>query len=198
MKKTSRSTIVFTSLVGCLGFTSLLLMILAPAPLSPDSSSTLLASDRSSALDSIFDTRTPLRTGTWRFIYVHQSATATGNALTLAGSQGLRDHFIIGNGRGAGDGEIQVSQLWNHQQSALPPTGTTAIDPGAISIVLVGDFEHASPTALQMQRLNQLISTLQARFRISADSVTWLGPSAAPADVGRFFPADALRSQLLP
>lgn len=185
-------------MVGCLGLTSALLMVLAPAPLKPDSSSTLFAADQGNGLEVIFDTRVPTRGGAWRFIYIHQSASSEGNALSLAGPKGLRDHFVIGNGAGAVDGEIQIGQLWNHQQPALPPAGTSAIDPGAISIVLVGDFEHASPTSMQMRRLTQLISALQARFRIPAESVTWVGPTGGPAGVGKYFPADALRSQLLP
>lgn len=185
-------------MIGCLGLTSALLMVLAPAPLKPDSSSTLFAADQSNGLEVIFDTRVPARSGAWRYIYIHQSATTEGNALMLASPKGLHDHFVIGNGQGAIDGEIQIGQLWNHQQSALPPAGARAIDPGAISIVLVGDFEHASPTSMQMRRLTQLISALQARFRIPAESVTWVGPAGGAAGLGRYFPADALRSQLLP
>lgn len=199
MKRSRRTVVVFSSLMGVLCLTSILLMTLAPAPLTPDQASNLFAADSSNQLDVIFDTKVPAKPGVWRYIYIHQSRTPDGNAVTLGrNTGGLSDHFLIGNGSGSIDGEIQMSQRWNLQSPAAPPQGARGIDPSCISICLVGDFDHAVPTATQMRRLNQLVSTLQARFRIPAEQVTWMDHPNTPASVGRYFPADAFRSQLLP
>src|SRR5439155_18835135 len=125
--------IVFTSLVGVLTLTSALLMALAPAPLTPDAASSLFAIDAPRSLDVIFETRAPITNERWKYLYIHHSATATGNALTLTGAghdaSGMGDYFVIGNGDGAADGEIQICQRWNRQLAALPPAGASEIDP---------------------------------------------------------------------
>ncbi|MCC6421935.1 MAG: N-acetylmuramoyl-L-alanine amidase [Phycisphaerales bacterium] len=199
MKRSRRTVVVFSSLMGVLCLTSILLMTLAPAPLTPDQASNLFATDSGSQLDTIFDTKVSPKPGVWRYIYIHHSRTPAGNALTLGhNTGGLSDHFLIGNGSGCIDGEIQLSQRWNLQSPAAPPPGAKGIDPACISICLVGDFDHAVPTATQMRRLNQLVSTLQARFRIPAEQVTWVDQTNTPAAIGRYFPADAFRSQLMP
>src|SRR5688572_31655749 len=80
-------------------------------------------------MDAIFQTDSPIRTARWKYIYVHHSRTTSGNAMTLARSaDGVGDHFVIGNGDGCIDGEIQIGQRWNKQLSALPPAGAKEID----------------------------------------------------------------------
>ena len=199
MKKSNRRIVVFVSLVGVLTLTSALLLALAPAPLAPDASSSLFAVDTPESMDAIFQTHVTPKSNRWKYIYVHHSHTQAGNALSLSEQTGgLSDHFVIGNGEGAIDGEIQMSQRWTQQNAANPPQGATGIDPNCISICLVGDFEHAVPTATQLRRLAQLVNVLQGRFDIPAGQVLLLNQSDSEAGMGRYFPATAFREQLLP
>ena len=199
VKKSNRRIFVFLSLVSVLTLTSALLLALAPAPLRPDSTASLFALDTPEAMDAVFATKVTPQSGKWKYIYVHHAAAPTGNAASLSdGPGGLADHFVIGNGEGAIDGEIQIGPRWNQQISANPPVGATQIDPKCISICLVGDFDHATPTATQLRRLTQLVNALQGRFDIPAGQVLLLNQAGSPAGMGRYFPATAFREQLLP
>jgi hypothetical protein len=201
MKKSTRKLIVFSTLLGLFTVTSALLMALAPAPIVPAAATSLFAVDAPSNFDVIFNTRTPLTVGTWKYIYVHHSATPTGNALTLGqDTNGAGDHFIIGNGDGCEDGEIQISQRWNLQQPALPPTGSRANKQfdQCISICLVGDFDRTVPTQVQLRRLTQLVSALQGQLHVGANEVLMVDQPRAAAGIGRYFPRTVFRGQLLP
>lgn len=193
-----RNVLVFSSLVAALTLTSVLLMVVSPPPLSQDVASSLFAIDQPASLDAIFNTRTPVRDGRWKYIYIHHSRTPAGNALSLAQSGGLSDHFVIGNGDGCVDGEIQIGQRWDHQTPAAPPAGASQLDPACISICIIGDFDRGVPTQVQVRRITQLVNTLQNRFAISADRVVLIDHANSPAGIGRYFPSTAFRQQLLP
>ena len=199
MKNTHRRVIVLSTLITVLTLTSALLLALAPAPLTADASSSLFAIDAPQTMDAVFQTDSPVRTARWRYIYVHHSRTTSGNAMTLAtNANGMNDHFVIGNGDGCMDGEIQIGQRWNKQLSAAPPAGAREIDPDCISICLVGDFDRSVPTPTQLRRLQQLTTALQSRLRISGKNVLLIDQSNAVAASGRYFPATVFRDQLLP
>jgi hypothetical protein len=198
VKKTQRRIIVLTSLVSVLTLTSALLLALAPAPLSPDATNRLFAIETPQTMDVIFQTDTPMRTGRWKYIYVHHSTTTAGNALSLAqGSAGVPDHFVIGNGDGSVDGEVQIGPRWNAQIAAGVPSGASSVNPDCISICLIGNFDRGVPTPTQLARLEQLVGALQGRLRIGANDV-FMDQSGSAAGVGRYFPQTAFREQLLP
>jgi len=194
-----RKFFVFLSLVGLLTGTSALLLALAPAPLKPESAASLFALDTPKSMDVIFETTNPVAGGRWKYVFVHHSQTPSGNAATLAARPGgLGDHFVIGNGSGCVDGEIQIGHRWASQLPAGPAPGLSAVRPDCISICLVGDFNHSAPTATQRVRLNQLVATLQSGLAIPGGSVHTVQGTNTPADAGRLFPTDAFRQQLLP
>jgi hypothetical protein len=190
---------VFVSLAVLLSGTSVLLLVLAPAPLKPDSGASLFAVDTPRSMDVIFETPNPVADGRWKYIYVHHSQTPSGNAATL-GTQpgGLADHFVIGNGAGCVDGEIQVGHRWATQLSAGKTTPATSVRPDCISICVVGDFNRTAPTATQRLRLSQLVAALQSRLGISGVAVHLVQGSGTAADAGTHFPVEAFRQQLLP
>jgi len=195
-----RKVVVFGSLVVVLTLTSALLLALEPSQLRPDRPSNLFAVDTADTFGPIFDTHIPATIGRWRYIYIHHSASPDGSALTLAQRPGgLGDHFVIGNGEGSLDGEIQISQRWTDQQPPAAPPGAKAIDPNCISICLIGDFHQNLPTPVQMQRLGMLVSSLQAKFKIDADKVMMITdqPANHAVEIGRYFPVSAFRGQLL-
>ncbi|MDP9175157.1 MAG: N-acetylmuramoyl-L-alanine amidase [Planctomycetota bacterium] len=199
MKKKKRQIVVLTSLMALLTLTSALLLALAPPPISADGFSSLAATDRGDFLDDVFKTTATPNTSQWKYIYIHHSSGTSGNARTLSlPGTGLADHFVIGNGNGCQDGEIQIGQRWVRQQPPAAPPGVERIEPDCVSICLVGDFDHAMPTPTQLHRLAQLVSTLQGRLRIGSDKVVLLNEPGAPSSIGRYFPITSFRDQILP
>lgn len=189
---------VLASLVGILTVTSAVLRAIAPDPLVGDgSAASLLAMENS--LDKVLQT-VPSAPGRWKYIFVHHTRTPAGNAAALAQQQGaLGDHFVLGNGRGgSADGQIEIAERWIRQLPAAPPPGAADINPACISITVIGDFDKALPTPMQMERLGQLVSTLQARYRISSDNVLVIDQKNSPAGIGQYFPTTAFRDKLLP
>jgi hypothetical protein len=199
VKEPRRNLVVFTCLLGGLTLTSALLLALAPAPLIPDATRSLFAIEAPRTLDVIFETRVPAQPHRWQYIYIRHSRTAGGSAVTLSQANGgLTDHFVIGNGDGCVDGEIQISHRWNEQLPAGIPPGTQGIDPACISICLIGDFDRMMPTQTQLRRLAQLTSTLQGQFGIPSDRVYLVPAAPGSAGVGQYFPIEEFRQQLLP
>jgi hypothetical protein len=212
-----RGAYVFLSLVGVLTLTGGLLMATRSAPLAPDASRSLLAANGAASLEAVFDTKTPVKPGRWKRVFIHHSQSPSGNAATLAeaasasaagGAAGPADHFVIGNGDGCGDGEIQLGQRWNQQRPAGAIGGwgsggtgrvptTAKVESDCITICLIGDFDRAFPTPAQVERLGQLVTTLQGRLGISKDAVwVWETP-ASPIGIGKYFPQGAFRERLL-
>jgi N-acetylmuramoyl-L-alanine amidase len=196
-QKSKRKAVVLGGMAAFLILTSALLLVLAPPPLTP--LDTLSAADHADFLGAVFKTAVPTQTEQWKYIFIHQSATPSGNAATLATPlSGLCDHFVIGNGDGCQDGEIQMGARWNSQQPAAAQPGVDKMDPACISICVVGDFDNAMPTPTQLRRLAQLVGTLQTQLRIHADNVVMLPQSASSSGIGRFFPVTAFRDQIQP
>lgn len=196
-----RKVIVFASLLAVMTASSALLLALAPAPLAPGAVGSLLAVGQSQqqSLDVIFDTPVPVRDGRWRYVFIHHSRTDGGNAATLGESAGgLADHFVIGNGDGCGDGEIQIAQRWHRQGAPGRQPGVKSIGPDCVSICLIGDFNRSLPTPLQLRRLSQLVTALQARCGIPAANIRLFADDASATGVGRYFPLESIREQLLP
>jgi hypothetical protein len=197
-KQSRRSFTVLASLVGVLTLTSVLLRAMQGAPLTADAASSLVASDSRAALGVIFNTEAAPHPTRWKSIYIHHSHTARGGAQSLTQTDGdCGDHFVIGNGDGAVDGEIQVTARWNQQRSADPTPGYASVDPACISICMVGDFDKTAPTPTQLKRLEHLVQTLQEHCRIPAASVWLFECTDSPAGAGRYFPSSAFQGQLL-
>jgi hypothetical protein len=193
-----RSFYVFTALTGALTMTGALLVALSPQPLRPDSATSLSAVEGADPMGAVYATKAPIALGRWKYIYVHHSRSAFGSAAQEAMSPvGTTDHFVITNGNGAGDGEVQITPLWAGQQSGGSPTGTGTIDPACISICVVGDFDQSLPTTSQHHRLTQLINSLQGQLRLPTHCVIMLDQPGTVASVGRHFPVSDFRSQLL-
>lgn len=194
-----RKAVVLTALLGVLAATTVLLKAMAPLPMRPDAADTLFAYNTNDQLNAIFQMQIPVQLDRWHYVYIHQSKTPQGNAMTLGKGlpDGVADHFIIGNGDGLTDGELQISQRWNHQDSAASASKTIKVDPDCISICIVGDLDRAAPTPMQLARLGQLVQALQLRCRIPASHVEWVTePGSRQAGLGKLFPAASFREQL--
>ncbi len=128
---------------------------------------------RLESVDHALRSRVQAAAERWNGIEIFFSGTKGGNIERLAEASGLADsadlncHFVICNGVGAGDGEIQTTEKWQMQTTAY--TGATSEQ--TIRICLVGNGVSALATDYQLKRLEMLLETLCRRFGVSADSV---------------------------
>jgi hypothetical protein len=136
----------------------------------------------------------------WRYIVLHHSASAAGNYdeidrehRKLLGYDGCGYHFIIGNGHGSDDGQIEVAQRWNNQKQGVHCRNARShdVDEYGIGICLVGDLDKQAPTPRQIAATRALVAYLSQRYRIETDHVSTHAHLAATPTVcpGKFFPA---------
>jgi hypothetical protein len=122
----------------------------------------------------------------WRYIVVHHSATATGSAAEFdkmhraRGWDELGYHFVIGNGTGSGDGQVEVGPRWRSQKwgAHTGHTPDNEYNNFGIGICLVGDFTDHMPTPAQLAALRSLTAYLAARYGIPVKNV--IGHRDAP------------------
>ena len=114
----------------------------------------------------------------WKYIVVHHSATNAGSVKAFhkyhaeQGYGGIAYHYVIGNGNGMDDGEIQATFRWKKQISGTH-VSVNSWDHNifGIGIVLVGNFEDSPQTKAQMRELNELTIYLQKEYHISNENV---------------------------
>jgi hypothetical protein len=139
----------------------------------------------------------------WRYIVLHHSASASGNYdqidaehRKILGINGCGYHFVIGNGTGSRDGQIEVSQRWiNQKQGAHTRNARTHdADEYGIGICLVGDFDQQPPSAKQIAATKALIDYLNKRYNIAPAGLRTHAHLAATKTVcpGKFFPSEAM------
>src|SRR5690606_10923056 len=168
-QSTSRQTKVVGALILGLAATTGLLWFLSPGPLLPEASRRLFAttatprtlhlegaafSDVEPVYRAVFDTPVPVQAGRWQEIRVFQSGTAGGDAGTVAGDAGHGAHFVVCNGIGAGDGEVQITQAWDQQLTA-----EAGADRGVIRICVIGRDSRMTPN--QQTRLQGIVEALR-------------------------------------
>jgi hypothetical protein len=185
-----RTPIVLSALVLAMALTSTLLLCLEPKPTAPHTQVILAANEAYRAPeDSLFDTAPEATPGRWSAIVIQSSGTASGNAATLdrehqrLGLVGVGYHFVVGNGKGAPDGQIEMSFRWKRQLAGAHSSGVNGAwyNQHAVGICLVGDA-HQPPTRAQLQQLVWLVRALQEKLGIPADHVIvqFDSPRAAP------------------
>jgi hypothetical protein len=134
----------------------------------------------------------------WREIVVHHSAGEYGNLEFIdrvhRDERGWRMagyHFIIGNGTGSADGEIEAGPRWLTQEIGSHCRGHNRT---AIGICLVGNFdvEGHRPSEAQLHAAAQLTAQLALVFEIPRQSILVHREidGALTACPGRHFPID--------
>jgi hypothetical protein len=139
----------------------------------------------------------------WKFVVVHHSAQASGSYdqidrehRQIQGWDGCGYHFVIGNGTGSPDGQIEVARRWSNQKHGLhckSPTNPDVNEYG-IGICLIGNFDDAPPTPKQVAAAKALVAYLQERYKVPSDSVGTHGEMAGVASAcpGKHFPEDQI------
>ena len=112
----------------------------------------------------------------WSCIEIYYSGTKAGNIEQLVSLNGLASpedincHFVICNGLGGGDGQIQPTEKWQRQWSSIP--GRTWYGNGqTIRICIVADGKKADPTDLQIKRTEALVEQMCRSFDIRPQNV---------------------------
>jgi hypothetical protein len=112
----------------------------------------------------------PVHRGRWKYIVVHNSGTREGNARVFNiyhlrvrhMKNGLAYHFVIGDGHGSGDGQIEAGHRWTAQLNG-GHVASDYLNDIALGICLVGDFNRDRPTKAQIGALEELVSYLRDR-----------------------------------
>lgn len=171
----------------------------------------LLLLTESCSSDSDWYFKTGDYTG-WKYIVIHHSATRSGNAKgfhkyhTDMGYGGLCYHYVIGNGRGAKDGDLYTGFRWKKQMAGTHCTiNSWDYNIFGIGICLVGDFSRTKPTKKQMKTLMSLINKLRKKYKIPIKSI--VGHKEVPLDddpdkfeattcPGKYLSVEKIREQL--
>lgn len=129
----------------------------------------------------------------WKYIVIHHSAGPSGNAEIFdrahkaRGWEGVGYDFVIGNGHGLADGDVEVTFRWE-QQIQGAHAGVYEFNQRGIGICLVGDFNASVPTARQMDSLVSLIHYLQGRTQIPTSNIRGHRDVKSTDCPGRNFP----------
>jgi len=142
-------------------------------------------------------------TQSWKHIVIHHSASERGSADIFhrehkaRGWDGLGYHFVIGNGNGSDDGQVEAGYRWTRQERGAH-AGNIEFNEHGIGICLVGNFEDGRPTAKQLESLRKLVRFLQTKTGISSASI--IGHQHVPGKdtkcPGRHFDLPAFRASL--
>jgi hypothetical protein len=127
-------------------------------------------------IDDVLRSRACQTRDRWNSIEIFFSGTRGGSLEQLAamhGQTGVADlncHFVLCNGNGGGDGEVQATEKWQKQWSITPGPAWQGSQ-RTIRICLVGDGVSTLPTDYQLKRLEMLLEGLCRKFPIPAESV---------------------------
>lgn len=162
----------------------------------------VFCSEGSAAAAAVEAPPTPAsRNPAFRSIVIHHSATHGGSAAAFERNHrarlgGLAYHFVIGNGSGCGDGEVETGYRWRDQIPG-PHTKNLDINNESIAICLVGDLQAAPATRRQTAAVLDLLERLCRECRIPADRVR-CHKEVDPETLcpGRGLPMDELRAAL--
>ena len=121
-----------------------------------------------SVIDAI--RRAPVQRSRWKFIIVHNSGTRQGNAKAFdyyhkrvkRMQNGIAYHFVVGNGRSSGDGEIEIGDRWRRQING-GHVHSDYLNNISLGICFVGDFNRDQPTRAQLAASEELIKYLRER-----------------------------------
>jgi hypothetical protein len=181
-------------------FSAGLLLALEPSPISPGAGAKLLSTQQTIDPHNVLFDTSPEQA--WSGIVIHDSGSLEGSLASIdkvhakMGLGGAGYHFVVDNGRGGPDGQIEMGYRWKQQMAGQHTTGPHAewFNRSAIGICFVGNSDQQAPTHKQTQELLWLVRELQEKFNIPASRVYIQTGSGNGASL---FPAASFRQQLL-
>jgi hypothetical protein len=112
----------------------------------------------------------------WSYIEIYYSGSKYGNIEQLALANGLDSveelncHFVICNGLGGSDGQIQPTEKWQRQWSIVPGRDWYGSSQ-TIRICIIADGRTIWPTDCQIKRLEALVEGLCRKFHIRQEAI---------------------------
>lgn len=137
----------------------------------------------------------------WTAIVLHHTAASHGSVESIHEAHlkrkdksgnpwmGIGYHFVIGNGNGMGDGEIQPTFRWREQIHGAH-AGIREYNQSGIGITLIGNFEKEPPTDAQLGAVKNLVAQLKRKYHIPDDRIVGHGKLKATACPGKLFPLE--------
>jgi hypothetical protein len=175
MPNQSRVVKVLVALLVSMTIGAVVLMALGNNP--PSAGPFCLSSYyRLDPVDKAISSRACQTPNRWNYIEVYYSGTKFGNIEQLAitngldSPEGLNCHFVICNGLGGSDGQIQPTEKWQWQWSIVPSHAWYGSSQ-TIRICIIADGSNIWPTDCQIKRLESLIEGLCRKFRIRPEAV---------------------------
>lgn len=202
-----RTKIVWTALLAAMTTVSGGLYLLDRSPPSNVGGlalPALMATGAPRSIEAIYSTGQQVSADQWQAIVIHDSGSPVGSPKGLEqdavarGLAGMGYHFVIGNGRGIGDGELHVGRRWIDQRAGAHSGGRYAdwYNTHAVGICLIGDGARSGFSDAQFQRLVELTASLCRELHIPADRVLLHSEVASTSSPGRLFPAGLFREEL--
>jgi hypothetical protein len=157
----------------------------------------------------------------WRDVVIHHSATSSGSAASFERyhrnvrhwDQGLGYHFVIGNGKGSRDGQIEAGDRWTRQLQGAH-AGVKRFNREGVGVCVVGNFatgaelaglkkasprkpgERSTPTRRQMESLRFLMLYLALRLEILPERILGHRDVKHTICPGGNFPMERLRREV--
>ena len=135
---------------------------------------------RLNPIDKAIQSRVVQSSGRWNRVEIYYSGTKAGNVEQLASLAGLprsediNCHFIVCNGLGGQDGQIQTTEKWQKQWSVIPGS-TWAGTSRTVRICVVADGRTRRPTDFQVKRAAMLVEGLFRKFHIQPEFIFYPG-----------------------
>lgn len=138
----------------------------------------------------------------WTAIVIHHTATERGNVESIHEAHiakewlGIGYHFVIGNGNGMPDGEIEPTFRWREQLHGAH-AGSDEYNQQGIGIALIGNFDQTPPTPAQLDAVKNLVGELKTQYEIDEERVIGHSEVKATACPGKLFPMEEVRQVML-
>lgn len=144
----------------------------------------------------------------WKYIVIHHTASEKGSVESIHEEHlqkkdangnawlGIGYHFLIGNGNGMPDGDIEPTFRWRQQlQGAHAGSSDPAYNQQGIGICLVGNFEKHAPSSKQMTALKKLVRTMKGEYRVASKNVIGHRDVRATECPGKLFPMEEVANE---
>jgi N-acetyl-anhydromuramyl-L-alanine amidase AmpD len=143
----------------------------------------------------------------WKYIVLHHTAATSGSVESIHEEHlkrkdkngkhwlGIGYHFVIGNGKGMSDGEIEPTFRWRQQMPGAH-AGVADYNQHGIGIVLIGNFEDEPPTAAQNASMKRLVGALKREYNIPVSKIVGHGDVKATECPGKYFPMSEVRDSV--
>ncbi len=171
MTDQARTSRVLIALIVSMTIGAVVLMALDNGALQGGAFS-LSVFNRLPAIEDIVIDSASEKIGEWSRIEVFYSNTSSGNVkeltvlTSLTGNRDLDAHFVICNGKGGNQGDVQPTARWREQKPSLSGHGRT------IRICIVADGVNTPATECQITRTDDLIKFFCKKFGVVKKNIS--------------------------